>query len=36
MSYIHRYFIRMIAFLGMMGGLMSVLHQPLLTAFRNN
>jgi len=35
-SYIHRYFIRMIAFLGMMVGVVSVLHQPLLTAFRNN
>lgn len=36
MSYIHRYFIRMIAFLGMMVGVVSVLYQPLLTAFRNN
>lgn len=36
MSYIHRYFIRMMAFLAMMGGVIVVLHQPLLAAFKNN
>lgn len=36
MNYIHRYFIRMIAFLGIMVGLVSALREPLLTAFRNN
>lgn len=36
MSYIHRYFIRMLTFLAVMGGVVVLLHQPLLTAFRNN
>ncbi len=36
MSYIHRYFIRMIVFLGMTGGVVSILRQPLSIAFRNN
>ena len=36
MSYIHRYFIRMLTFLTMMGGVMILLQQPLLAAFRNN
>jgi len=35
-NYIHRYFIRMIAFLGIMAGLTGILRQPLLTAFKNN
>lgn len=36
MNYIHRYFIRMLAFLALMVGVVSVLNQPLLVAFRNN
>lgn len=36
MSYIHRYFIRMLTFLTVMGGVIVVLYQPLLAAFRNN
>jgi hypothetical protein len=36
MSYIHRYFIRMLTFLTLMGGVIVLLHQPLLAAFRNN
>lgn len=36
MSYIHRYFVRMMAFLAIMLGVIGVLHQPLLAAFKNN
>ncbi|MGV8949328.1 MAG: MotA/TolQ/ExbB proton channel family protein [Candidatus Paracaedibacter sp.] len=36
MSYIHRYFLRMLTFLSLMGGIIIMLHQPLLAAFRNN
>ena len=36
MSYIHRYFIRMLTFLTLMSGVIIMLHQPLLTAFKNN
>ncbi|MBX9804434.1 MAG: flagellar motor protein MotA [Alphaproteobacteria bacterium] len=36
MSYIHRYFLRMLAFLALMGGVVVVLYQPLLAAFKNN
>lgn len=36
MSYIHRYFIRMLTFLATMGGVVIVLQQPLSAAFRNN
>lgn len=36
MSYIHRYFIRMLTFLTLMGGIIIMLHQPLLAAFKNN
>jgi hypothetical protein len=35
-SYIYRYFIRMLAFLGVMGGVVGVLYQPLFSAYRNN
>ena len=36
MSYIHRYFIRMLTFLTLMSGVIIMLHQPLLAAFKNN
>lgn len=36
MSYIHRYFIRMLTFLTLAGGVIILLQQPLLAAFRNN
>lgn len=36
MSYIRQYLIRMIVFLGAVAGLVGVLYQPLLAAFRNN
>ncbi len=35
-NYIHRYFIRMITFLGIVGCLVSILYHPLLAAFKNN
>lgn len=36
MSYIHRYFVRMLAFLATMIGVVGVLHHPLIIAFKNN
>ena len=36
MNYIHRYLFRMIAFLVVMGGIITLLFQPLMAAFRNN
>jgi len=36
MNYIHRYFIRMMAFLATMAGVIAVLHNPLFAAFKNN
>lgn len=36
MNYIYRYFIRMFAFLVIMGGVLTVLYRPLLVTFKNN
>jgi len=35
-NYIHRYFIRMVTFLALMGGVVVVLYYPLLAAYKNN